>query len=248
MFKAYGELSTILYEHTKPPGHSIGGDIEYFADKLHDIKGKVLEAGVGTGRMLIPLIQKGFDVDGVDISPDMLAKCKANLGKYSISADLYQQDLSKLSLPQKYDAIIMPTGSFCLLPRDIIENTLACFLNHLEVGGKLIIDIIFPDEFKKGETFLRTFQLDNEMGILYTSFHSEIDWIEQKASHIIRFDLLKNGEIQKTEVSNFILFWYGIKEIEILLQSVGFAEISHEFGYGAQGQLHPITFTAIKRR
>jgi len=248
MFKDYGELSTILYEHTKPPGHSVSGDIEYYSGKLAGVTGRILEAGVGTGRMLIPLLQKGFSVDGVDISPEMLTKCKYNLQKYDLSTDLHQQDLSKLSLAHKYDAIIMPTGSFCLLPRDIIENTLTSFLNHLEIGGKLIFDIIFPDDFKQGETFMRCYQLDNDTGILYTNFHNEIDWIGQKTSHMIKYDLVKNGEVQKTEVSDFTLFWYGIKEIEMLLRSVGFEDINHEFGYGSQEQSHTITFTAIKGR
>jgi len=248
MFKDYGELSTTLYEHTKPPGHSVGGDIEYYANKLTGMTGRILEAGVGTGRMLIPLLQKGFIVDGVDISLEMLDKCRDNLNKYGLTAALYQQDLSKLSLPHKYDAIIMPTGSFCLLPRDIIEDTLTSFLNHLEIGGKLIFDIIFPDDFKQGETFMRCYQLDDNAGILYTNFHSEIDWISQKTSHMIKYDLVKNGEVQKTEVSDFTIFWYGIKEMEMLLRFVGFEGINHEFGYGSQGQSQSVTFTAIKER
>ncbi|HWI61375.1 MAG TPA: class I SAM-dependent methyltransferase [Symbiobacteriaceae bacterium] len=36
-----------------------------------------MDAGCGTGRLLIPLLAAGFDVDGADISPDMLALCRA---------------------------------------------------------------------------------------------------------------------------------------------------------------------------
>ncbi|MCL2398022.1 MAG: class I SAM-dependent methyltransferase, partial [Defluviitaleaceae bacterium] len=64
-------------------GHSVGGDIEYYTKKLADVDGPVLEAGVGTGRMLISLLGNGLTVDGVDISPDMLAVCKANLKKHN---------------------------------------------------------------------------------------------------------------------------------------------------------------------
>jgi hypothetical protein len=49
MFNEYGKLSTMLYEHTKPIGYSINGDIEYYSEKLKNLSGRVLEAGVGTG-------------------------------------------------------------------------------------------------------------------------------------------------------------------------------------------------------
>jgi len=249
MFKDYGELSTLLYEHTKSPGQAIGGDIPYYFDKLADVKGAILEAGVGTGRMLIPLLQKGFSVDGVDISPDMLAKCKANLNERGLAANLYQQDLTKLDLPQKYSVIIMPTGSFCLLPREIVKDALSAFFSHLEVGGKLIVDIIFPSEFKQGETFSQIYPFDDGTGILYTNFHREIDWVNQKTSHVIRYELLRDGEIQQSELSNFTLHWYGIWEMQMMLKTAGFADISHEFGYGKPGQSSPtpITFVATKR-
>ena len=247
MFKNYGELSTMLYEHTKPPGQSVGGDIEFYCEKLTGVQGPVLEAGVGTGRMLVPLLQKGFTVDGVDISPEMLAKCKENLTKHGLSADLYEQDLTKLSLPRKYAAIIMPTGSFCLLSREIIPGTLASLYNHLEAGGKFIADIIFPDDFKQGETFSQTYPMDGGTGILYTNFHRDINWPLQKTSHIIKYELVKDGAVQKTEVSDFTLHWYGIWEMEMLLKAAGFTDIRQEVGYGVPGQASPITFTASKQ-
>lgn len=69
----------MFYECLKPVGHSIDGDIEYCSRRLEDITGRVLEAGVGTGRMLIPLIKKGLTIDGIDSSPEMLEQCRINL-------------------------------------------------------------------------------------------------------------------------------------------------------------------------
>lgn len=70
MHEEYGELSTLFYELTKPVGHSLEGDIEYYLGKLQGTKGRVLEAGVGTGRVLIPLLLNGFIADGVDSSAE----------------------------------------------------------------------------------------------------------------------------------------------------------------------------------
>ena len=245
MFKEYGELATILYELTKPAGHSINGDIEYFLRNLEGIPGPVLEAGVGTGRMLVPLLRQGLAVDGVDISDEMLSRCKLNMEKHGVSAELYLQDLTALSLPKKYGAIIMPTGSFCLIPAYRAKEVLTSFANHLLPGGKLIVDIIFPTDFKKGETFYKTYPLRDSTGILYTNSHVEIDWFQQKTSHIIKYELLSGGEIQKTEVSNFTLYWHGVREFDALLESIGFVDICHELNYGAGGDPNIVTFMAV---
>ena len=247
MFKAYDELGAMIYELTKPVGTSINGDIEYYSNKLSEINNTVLEAGVGTGRMLVPLVQKGFKVDGVDLSSAMLDKCKENITKFNISANVYQQDLTKLSLPNKYGAIIMPTGSFCLLPKDLAEDVLKSIYTHLEDNGKFIVDIIFPEGFVKGEVTSKSYPLSDDTGVLYTNLSYGFDWLKQKTSHIIRYELLKDGAVQKTEVSDFCLWWYGVKEFEMLLKASGFVDISYEVGYGNANDSSLISFIGIKK-
>ena len=245
MFKEYGELSTMLYEHTKPIGRSIDGDIEYYTEKLKNSAGRILEAGVGTGRMLIPLAKCGLTVDGVDISEEMLRQCESNLKKHHVAANLYRQDLTVLSLPHKYDAIVMPTGSFCLLPKSRVRDVLTGFRNHLNDGGKLMIDLEMPADFREGETAVSSFSLADDTGILLTSFSEKLDWLEQKRSYISKYELVKNGEVIKTEISHFVLYWYGIAEFEMLLNRSGFERIECEIGYGKH-QSQIITFTALK--
>jgi SAM-dependent methyltransferase len=246
MFKEYGKLSTMLYEHTKPAGASVSGDIEYYSATLRDVKSPVLEAGVGTGRMLIPLIQRGLTVDGVDQSADMLVQCETNLKKHGCGAQLYRQDLTELSLPGKYGAIIMPTGSFCLLPRDAAARVLASFYNHLEVGGRIMIDLVWPVGFTKGAVEARTYPLQDETGILFTGISQSMDWIAQKTSYIHKYELLKNSDAIQTEIAHFTLYWYGVAEFEMLLGYAGFTEISYVVGYGNQNQTSPVTFTAVR--
>lgn len=245
MFKEYGELSTMLYEHTKPIGHSIDGDIEYYTEKLRNLSGRVLEAGVGTGRMLIPLARSGVIIDGVDISDEMLKQCRTNIEKYNVAANLYKQDLTKLSLPCKYDAIIMPTGSFCLLPKSRVQDILTSFHNHLNDGGKIILDLEMPEGFQEGKISSSKFPLSANTVIILTGFNERIDWLAQKTSSICKYELVENGEVIKTEISNFTLYWYGIIEFEMLLTHSGFGCIEYEMGYG-NNQTQIITFTAYK--
>ncbi len=245
MFREYGKLSTIVYEHTKPVGRSLQGDIEYYISKLENISGRVLEAGVGTGRMLIPFIQSGITVDGVDLSSDMLKQCELNMEEYNVMANLYHQDLSELSLPHTYDAIVMPTGSFCLIDRKESKKVLDNFYNHLNDGGKIIIDLEMPSYFRENEVSSNSFHLSQDTGIVLTSYSEKMDWLAQKTSYISKYELVKSGKVVDTEISNFILYWYGIEEFMMQLSLSRYTNISYEFGYG-NDQSEIITFTAYK--
>ncbi|MFI3683522.1 class I SAM-dependent methyltransferase [Vagococcus fluvialis] len=131
MFVEYGKLSTKVYELTKPVGKSLDGDIEYYYEKLKDVTGPILEAGVGTGRMLIPFIQKGLTMEGIDLSEEMLAQCRMNMNEHQVIGKVFQGDLTKLEIETRYEAIMMPTGSFCLLPKFMIKDVLKSFFKPL---------------------------------------------------------------------------------------------------------------------
>lgn len=70
---SYQSLSAKVYNFDKPIGASFG-DIEFYESCLNQlsIKGPILEPAVGTGRLMIPLLKKGFDLKGFDTSKQML--------------------------------------------------------------------------------------------------------------------------------------------------------------------------------
>lgn len=71
----YGRLATEVYEIDKPVGRSFGA-LEYYVRHLAGVTGRILEPATGTGRVLIPLLEAGFAVEGLDSSPEMLAVCR----------------------------------------------------------------------------------------------------------------------------------------------------------------------------
>ena len=246
MFVEYGEMSTKLYELTKPIGTSVDGDLEYYYKQIQNVKGKILEAGVGTGRVMIPFVKRGLIIEGVDLSNSMLEQCKINLSKEKLEATLYQGDLTALNLPSKYESIIMPTGSFCLLPKTKVMEILTSFNNHLETGGKLIIDLELPICFVSNEVVISNHPIDDETGILFTNTAQTMDWHNQRTSYIHRYDFVRKGYIEKTEISNFVLYWYGLEEFTMFLEKCGFNQISYEFGYGKSPNSSLVTFFAFK--
>lgn len=226
MFTEYGELSAQFYEVSKPVGTSLSGDIEFYTEQLNHVTGSVLEAGVGTGRMLIPLLQRGIAVDGVDLSEQMLDVCKQNLQRAELHANLYEQDLTTLTLPKQYEAIIMPSGSLNLLPgREALEQMLSSFKTHLQPGGQIIVDMLLPINWQEGKVMTKSIQTSIHEGIVLTSTSAEINWERQYTIDLHKYEKWRNGQLLHTELSQFTLHWYGVQEFKDILTGYGFTRI-----------------------
>lgn len=244
MFIEYGELSTELYQLTKPIGTSLAGDLEYYQSLLRKLGGTVLEAGVGTGRLLIPFLKAGIDILGVDVSPHMLTMCRQNCEQHGVETKLYEQDLRSLNLPHQFDNIIMPTGSFGLLPgRTAALQALTLFKRHLKSNGKIIIDLRFPLDFVPGTSSIRSCPLSADSGLLFTNTALELDWAEQKTISLHRYEKWEQGCLTKSELSQFVLYWYGLREFEFILRDVGYKNIEVVFDYGTSQ-----TYQSIDRK
>ncbi|MBR7796196.1 class I SAM-dependent methyltransferase [Virgibacillus sp. AGTR] len=252
MFSYYGKLSTELYDFTKPVGHSVQGDIEYYFERLKGTKGRILEAASGSGRFLIPLLEKGYHADGIDYSSEMLASCRKRCDKRGLKPNLYEANICDFSLPLKYEVIVIPTGSFCLIENiKDAKNALKCFYNHLIPNGRLILDLLIPSDWNTGEIFTSTFSLSSNEGIILENKSIEIDWVEQYTLSHLRYEKWKKGELQDTELQKFVIRWYGVEEFKLLLEKIGFSQVTCSAEYNYQKppskQTKLITFEAVKK-
>src|SRR5688572_27785426 len=105
-----------------------------------------LDLACGTGRLLLPLLREGHDVDGCDLSPDMLANCRQQAAAEGLAPQLFNQAMHALDLPRRYRTIYI-WDSFAIGGRR--EQDLAalrrCY-DHLEPGGALVFSHELPYE------------------------------------------------------------------------------------------------------
>lgn len=238
-FSYYGELCTEVYDLTKEIGQSFGGDLEYYHDRLKHCKGRILEAMVGSGRVIIPLVESGLLVDGVDYSPEMLASCRQRLHERGLAATLYESNLQDLALPDKYEAIIIPGGSFLLIEkREESLKALKRLYEHLQPGGRLILDLFLPDNnFECGLVGgTSTFHLSNGDMITMEETLVEADFYNQYKVSYLKYEKWRNGALMQTELQRFALRWYGVQEFKLVLESIGFSNVvvSADFEYGKE--------------
>ena len=122
-----------------------GDDLEFFRDAIKRCGEPALDAGCGTGRLLLPFLRLGLDVDGSDVSTDMLGWCATKAEAEGLSVNLYPQAMHELDLPRRYQTVVV-CGSFG------IGGTRATDLKglrrihaHLEPGGTLVMDHHLPN-------------------------------------------------------------------------------------------------------
>lgn len=251
MFNNYGPLCTAVYELTKPVGSTLNGDLDYYLERLDETKGTILEAGVGTGRMLIPLLEAGHEVYGIDASAPMLAQCRQNCTQAGFSPTLFQADLDTFQLDTRFAAIIMPTSTFCLIPTETLAlAVLKNLYQHLLPGGRLIFDLDLPFYPELGEVTTNTYPLSATSGITLESKTVAIDWLQQHIVSHLRYEKWEQGQLLATELQELTLRWYGLSELKLLLTALGFQNITlsadYEFNEMPSDSNQTITFEAQK--
>ncbi|AXK51479.1 class I SAM-dependent methyltransferase [Spiroplasma alleghenense] len=244
----YPSLSGLIYDLTKPVGHSVDGDLEFYYEEIKEINGQILEAGVGTGRMLIPFLRKGIDIEGIDNSQEMLEICKINLLKYKENTTLLLGDLVETEFEKKYEAILMPTGTICLIEeREKVIKLIKKFKSILTKNGKVIIDLIFPSNFKAGTIHSFDYKIDDNRSIKLTNISKEIDWVNQKTISELVYEDFHKEKLVETQRQQFNLNWFGVDEFKAILKEAGFIDIKVIINYGMKRVLNLKTVTIIAK-
>ncbi|MBY6034103.1 class I SAM-dependent methyltransferase [Marinobacter daepoensis] len=231
MENRYGKLASWVYHLDKPIGRSFG-DIEFYRDRLQNYSGPILEPAVGNGRVFIPLLEAGFQLEGFDASEDMLDYCRRECAARQLSPSLTCQTFSDFQATTTFDAIIMPAGSFQLVTQaKAAQDLLRKFHDLLAPGGSLILDIDHMKGLLEPSGAMRRWQVNERELLTLTSSSPEVDYANQTSFSCLRYEHWKDGALLTTEVDFFNLRWWGINELCLALKEAGFDNIEISGGY-----------------
>jgi SAM-dependent methyltransferase len=102
----------------------------------------LLEVACGTGRYL-ELFTAHFEVEGLDLSPEMLARAKARLP----TTPLHHRDMAEFSLGRHYDVVCCLFRSIAYVrTRERLESAIAAMALHLAPDGILLVEPFFTPE------------------------------------------------------------------------------------------------------
>ena len=184
----------------------------------------------GSGRFLLPILERGIDIEGTDASIEMLEHCKSRYdgNKNSIERRLHYQTLQAIKLIRRYGLIIIPAGSIGLITDETeTDQCLRHLKDYLLPGGRIIIEVIVNDlTFKKAksEPKIRTVQKDlNSLIVLKTI--ETIDSNKMIFTTECEYNLIVNGVTQKKELEYLRVKHYSISDFKSFLTIAGFEDI-----------------------
>lgn len=147
---------------------------------------RVLELAVGTGRIAIPLSQRGVKVTGIEISDEMITRMRAKPGGEAIEVAV--GDMADVDVEGVFPVALLAFNTiFALLTQ---ERQVECFQNvadHLEPGGRFVLDCFVPDmkRFDDHNTRMGVSSISsNEEHAIEMSVHRPLK--QRITSHMVR--------------------------------------------------------------
>jgi SAM-dependent methyltransferase len=220
-------------------------DVPFYLEYAAASGSPILELACGTGRVLVPLAEAGFEMSGVDLSANMLARCQDKVAARGLSdrVQLFQADMASFELPRRdFSLIYIPVRSFMhLFSQEAEMSCLARAYAHLRPGGTFIVDVYAPDfallAREPGGDFERPmwFNLPNGRPVLKEQRFLHNDRARQINHYELRFQEHDPGggivRERRVPMDTRYTFRY---ELQLLFERAGF-EVADVFGDYARG-------------
>jgi SAM-dependent methyltransferase len=139
--ETYGDRIADVYDEWYRPVDT-AAEVELLAELAGG--GRVLELGIGTGRVALPLAAKGVDVHGLDASPAMVERMREKAGGDAMPVTI--GDMADVAVDGSFALVFVVFNTFFQLYSQ--DAQLRCFANvaaHLEPGGRFVMHAFVPD-------------------------------------------------------------------------------------------------------
>ena len=217
----YRGLCTEYYELDKPkaPEDALKCYIKFAAEA----KGPILEPMCGTGRFLVPLLEKGYSVSGFDYSPYMLNICRNKCVERKLSANLHEATFETYSSTNLYNLIFIPCGSFGhLITPQQVSQALTFISNRLAPRGKFVFEVETLKAVREPQGVWKGRWVNKPDGSkIVLSILSQFDAATRVETGLFRYELWEDNAISQVEVEDYHVRHYTPEEIELLLNQHG---------------------------
>ena len=173
--------------------------------------GRALELGVGTGRVALPLSQRGVAVEGIELSEAMARRLRAKPGGDAVGVTIGDFATTEVAGPFSLAYLVFNT----LMNLTTQAAQVACFQNvgrHLQPGGSFVIEVMTPrlQFLPAGET-LQVFDA--------TEDHWGIDEVDIATQHSVSHHFRRAGDSFELTSTPFRFVWPS--ELDLMAQLAG---------------------------
>ncbi len=203
-----------------------------------EIEGKtILEMACGTGT-IIDLLEDKYEMEGFDISEDMLA-----IARNKVKAPLYKLDIKNFNMMKTYDGILCLSDSLnYILQTEDLENIFKNVYKHLNNEGKFIFDLNTHEKFLSMEKIY----VDESENAFYV-WEDYYDEDKRLNTYYVNF-FIRDKDKYKRVTEEHIEKAHDLKKIEAYLKRAGF-DIKKYNDYNREGDVkgsHRMTFVCKK--
>lgn len=244
----YGSLCAEIYDIDKPAGSL--NDAPFYLARLKGIAGPILEPAVGSGRMLIPLLEAGHEVEGFDASDHMLENCRRSCAARGLPAPIRKARFQDFAYGRRFAAIICSVGTFTFVSEfDEALAVLRRFRDHLEPGGLLMIDMPVLGAMWTDAHAIRTWTAANGDLLRFENQLVETDHLAQTSLSHMRYERWRDGRLVESELEIMKGRFWGRDEFAMALERCGFGHVQVFGNYNRarppRGSDRGLTFEAV---
>jgi len=202
----------------------------FYLDAIKKYGQPVLDIGCASGRLILDYLSQGIDIDGVDISPEMIELCKQNAQRKELKPNLYVQSMTELNLPRKYKTILVPSSSIqLLLEPGLPLQAMKSIHGHLESGGAFVAPFMTlwkEGDPLEGEHTQESTRPEDGATVRRTGwyrFHPETHMDESRDT----WEVIKDGQVIETEIHEQAPATRSYTQAEaiVLFEQAGFKDI-----------------------
>jgi ubiquinone/menaquinone biosynthesis C-methylase UbiE len=229
-----------LFNQSADQNGPVRGDVDFYISCAREFGGPILELATGTGRVLWPIAEAGFDIVGIDISETMLAQARQKAeNETSVTRErvrLYQMDMTSFVIGELFRLAIVPFRAFHHLTMpDQQRRALDCINRSLVSNGHLVVDLLDPhlEYCVPGAPPPITERVAKELSTGHTIVRRVIerinDPIRQTFTERFRIEELDEaGRSLNSEETSWSFKWATRQEMRYLFELTGF-EVVDEY-------------------
>jgi SAM-dependent methyltransferase len=227
-------------------------ELAYFRGAIDLFGEPALDLACGVGRLLIPLLAAGIDVEGADLSPDMLARAREAALAQGLSPVLHATAMHELDLPRRYRTIYSCDSFGLGGHREHDRQALRRVFEHLEPGGAFVFNHYYPYDDMDANSWARWLPEQradlprpwsedgdrrlaaNGDEIELISRAVDLDPLLQRQTLEMRAILRRGGEVVAEETRVLEENLYFAQELLLILEHAGFDDVITEGRYSGR--------------
>ena len=180
-----------------------------------------LELGCGDGDPLLALCRAGLEVEGLDSSPDMLARCRQRAADLGLQVRLHESRMETMDLGRRYRSIFLAGATFNLLPDDAATaQALERIRAHLAPNGAALIPLFIPRPVQAGQP--REHTEEDGTVLRCTPISVEHDERARRQTIVLRYERGTTGEAAVLE-RRWTVHWHSQEDFDRLATRAGLA-------------------------